>query len=134
MKSFLSSRIGIFKDSKNVDTYIDVFNQNDKLSIPLTKWNELQKAMEEKNDGSIQISKKFNDKSAKSLAWIKNEDSIVIEAYVSNDEKNWDFACEFIITDEQMEKFIPINEYNLNIMNEIKEEFKNDTPVLKRNN
>ena len=131
--SEINPRIAIFLDSKNVDTYVDVFNLENKTSIPSVKWNDILNNLENNEEGTIQISKKFNDKPAKLLAWIKKEDGIVIETYTSTDDENWDFECEFVLSNEKLEKFIPIYEYNINIMNELKSEFKKDVPVLKRN-
>lgn len=131
--SKVNARIGIFSDSKNVDTYVDVFNLENRISIPSSKWDDILADMKSNEKGTIQISKKFNDKLAKLIAWIKKDGGIVIETYTSSDDENWDFECEFVITDEKLGKLIPIYEYNVNIMNELKSEFKNDAPVLKRN-
>jgi hypothetical protein len=131
--SKLNARIGIFSDSKNVDTYVDIFNLENKISVPSIKWDDMMNNLKNNEEGTIQISKKFNDKPAKSLAWIKKENSIVIETYTSTDDENWDFEYEFVLSNEKLEKFIPIYEYNINIMNELKLEFKKDAPVLKRN-
>lgn len=131
--SKVNARIGIFSDSKNVDTYVDVFNLENRISIPSSKWDEILVDMKSNEKGTIQISKKFNDKLSKLIAWEKRNDEIVIETYTSSDDENWDFECELVITDEKLGKLIPIYEYNVNIMNELKSEFKKDAPVLKRN-
>jgi len=131
--SKVNARIGIFSNSKNVDTYVDVFNLENRISIPSSKWDDILADMKSNEKGTIQISKKFNDKPGKMISWKKIEDELLIEIYTSMDDEEWNFEYEFSITNEKIEKFIPIYEYNVNIMNELKAEFKKDAPVLKRN-
>jgi hypothetical protein len=124
--SYLNSRPTVFVDDKKIETYIDIFNTKDKISVSAPKYNQILEDMKELERGQVILSKAFKEKPSKKLQWIKSDEKIVLELWHSTPDNNWDFQSEFVVTMESIELFTPTYEYCTRIMKSLKKELSDE--------
>jgi hypothetical protein len=134
MKAYINQNIGIYDNTK-IEGYVELITPKIKVSIVSSKWLEITEKIDSNTDGREQIAKAFEKKPAKIVQWFIKDNEVIFELYHSNQDEGWDFQEEFLLSKTQLEKFIPIFEYCVNIKNEILKEISTeaDAPVLKRN-
>lgn len=134
MKAYINQNLGIYENTK-AEGYVELITPKSKVSIVLQKWSEITEKINSNANGKEQIAKAFEKKPAKIVQWFIKENEVIFELYHSNQDDGWDFQEEFILTKTQLEKFIPIFEYCINIKNQILTDIsaEKDAPVLKRN-
>lgn len=124
--SYLNSRPTVFAEDKKIETYIDIFNTKEKLSISAPKYNQILEDMKEAERGQVFLSKAFKEKPAKKLQWIKSEEKVLLELWYAIPDSDWIFQSEFVVTIEDIEVFTPIYEYSVSLMESLKKEFSDE--------
>jgi len=128
MKSFITGRVSNYIENKNVDATVEFMNIKNSVQVNSKSWNNIIDgiAVEENDKGQVQIAKPWQNKPAKALQWIKEDENIRFELWSQVEGENWNFQNEYIISRDALKAFEPIHAYNLEIMKRLKEEFSDD--------
>lgn len=128
MKSYITGKVSVFTDSKNVDAIIVLINTEDNEQIKSASWDEAINAIEntDEDKGQTQFAKDWNNKPAKMIQWFKEDEDIRYEIWYQKKGEEWTFKNEYVISLDALKAFEPIHNYNLEIMNSLKKDFTSD--------
>lgn len=125
-KNFITARLSSF-NNKTIASAELTMKSGKTTTFSLDKLNTIIAQKEKQNTGSVEISKQYTDQTdskknrdAKIIKWIQSDNDIVFELYILNTEGKWKFTDESILTNAQLEAFIPIANYYSDILEQIK--------------
>lgn len=135
MKTHITGKVEKFLKSKNIEVMAVLQNTINSEQIKGTKWDQFQKEMhvENKEKGIVPYSQEWQDKPAKRFQWYKENNHVRFEIWYKKinsnkgDNSDWEFKSEYIVSVNDLEAFMPIHTYNMNIMKELKNDFANST-------